>query len=96
MNNIHKARQEAWEDWVKDVDRITVSQAGLVHILYNTAFNAGWKARNEEVSQLQDALLKIADWENQYGPYPETNEDWGAMAIVTARKLTKENNDETN
>ena len=32
------------------------------------------------------ALEKIADWRGGYGPFPETNPVWCAMAVVTARE----------
>ena len=35
---------------------------------------------------LRQALLKIADWDGQYGPWPERNDEWRAMAVVTARE----------
>ncbi len=35
---------------------------------------------------LRNALEKIADWYSSWGPYPETNPGWRAMAIVTARE----------
>ena len=35
------------------------------------------------------ALLAIADWRSAWGPIPEKNENWRAMAIVTAREATK-------
>lgn len=44
-------------------------------------------ASEREIERLRAALLKIADWNSVYGPYPEANsEEWGAMAIVTARE----------
>ena len=39
-----------------------------------------------ERDALRTALEKIADWDSAWGPYPETNEAWRAMAIVTARE----------
>ena len=39
-----------------------------------------------ERDALHTALEKIADWDSAWGPYPETNEAWRAMAIVTARE----------
>ena len=35
------------------------------------------------------ALLAIADWNNVWGPFPEKNENWRAMAIITAREAAK-------
>ena len=43
------------------------------------------KARDER-DALRTALEKIADWDSAWGPYPETNKAWCAMAIVTARE----------
>ena len=43
------------------------------------------KARDER-DALRKALEKIADWNSAWGPYPETNAAWRAMAIVTARE----------
>ena len=39
-----------------------------------------------ERDALRTALEKIADWDSAWGPYPETNKAWCAMAIVTARE----------
>ncbi len=36
--------------------------------------------------QALEALEKIADWHGAYGPFPERNEEWRAMAVVTARE----------
>lgn len=40
----------------------------------------------KEREALRTALEKIADWDSAWGPYPETNEAWRAMVIVTARE----------
>ena len=40
----------------------------------------------KERDELRTALEKIADWDSAWGPYPETNEAWRAMVIVTARE----------
>ena len=42
-----------------------------------------------ENDALRAALEKIADWYGSWGPYPETNKSWCAMAIVTAREAVK-------
>ena len=44
------------------------------------------EAAEKERDALHTALEKIADWDSAWGPYPETNEAWRAMAIVTARE----------
>jgi hypothetical protein len=38
------------------------------------------------LEQVLEALEKIADWDGAYGPFPERNEEWRAMAVVTARE----------
>lgn len=35
------------------------------------------------------ALLAIADWDGVWGPFPERNERWRGMAVVTAREAVK-------
>lgn len=45
------------------------------------------EAMEREREALHSALEKIADWYGVYGPYPETNEAWRAMAVVTAREI---------
>ena len=40
----------------------------------------------EVAQQALRALEKIADWDGAYGPFPERNEEWRAMAVVTARE----------
>lgn len=42
-----------------------------------------------ERDALRAAMEKIADWHGSWGPYPETNKSWCAMAIVTAREAVK-------
>ena len=44
---------------------------------------------NVQNSAMLKALLAIADWNSAWGPFPEKNEHWRAMAIVTAREATK-------
>ena len=44
------------------------------------------EAAEKERDALRTALEKIADWDSAWGPYPETNEAWRAMVIVTARE----------
>ena len=46
-----------------------------------------------ERDALRTALEKIADWDSAWGPYPETNEAWRAMAIVTAREAVPRRTD---
>ena len=43
----------------------------------------------KERDALRAAMEKIADWYGSWGPYPETNKSWCAMAIVTAREAVK-------
>ena len=43
----------------------------------------------KECDALRAAMEKIADWYGAWGPYPETNKSWCAMAIVTAREAVK-------
>lgn len=40
----------------------------------------------DAIDELRAALEKIADWYGAYGPFPEKNEMWRAMAVVTARE----------
>ena len=42
-----------------------------------------------ERDELRATMEKIADWYGAWGPYPETNKSWCAMAIVTAREAVK-------
>ena len=44
----------------------------------------------DEVKRLRTALAKIADWDSNWGPFPENNEAWRAMAVVTAREAVPE------
>ena len=44
---------------------------------------------NVQNSAMLKALFAIADWNSAWGPFPEKNEHWRAMAIVTAREATK-------
>lgn len=46
-------------------------------------------AAANERDVLRAAMEKIADWYGSWGPYPETNKSWCAMAIVTAREAVK-------
>ena len=39
-----------------------------------------------EIERLRRALRKIADWHGDWGPFPETNNAWRAMVVVTARE----------
>ncbi len=39
-----------------------------------------------EIQRLRTALEKIADWDSSWGPFPENNEAWRAMVVVTARE----------
>ena len=43
-----------------------------------------------EIERLRTALVKIADWHGAWGPWPEKNEAWRAMAVVTAREAVPE------
>lgn len=43
-----------------------------------------------EVLRLRAALAKIADWDSNWGPFPENNEAWRAMVVVTAREAVPE------
>lgn len=40
----------------------------------------------DEIERLRAALEKIADWDSLWGPFPERNEYWRAMVVVTARE----------
>ncbi len=44
----------------------------------------------DEVKRLRTALAKIADWDSNWGPFPENNEAWRAMVVVTAREAVPE------
>ena len=59
-------------------------QAALLDCL--NEWKALAKSAEKERDALRTALEKIADWDSAWGPYPETNEAWRAMAIVTARE----------
>lgn len=50
------------------------------------ALGSALNAVAKERDTLHTALEKIADWDSAWGPYPETNEAWRAMAVVTARE----------
>ena len=45
---------------------------------------------NAEIEMMRDSLEKIADLDGNWGPFPENNEAWRAMAIVTARESVSE------
>ena len=47
------------------------------------------EAAERERDALRAALEKSADWNCTWGPYPETNEAWRAMALVTAREAVR-------
>lgn len=51
---------------------------------------ADLKAAENQIEQLREALEKIADLDGNWGPFPETNEHWRAMAVVTAREALEE------
>ena len=53
------------------------------------ALLAKLEAAEKERDALRAAMEKIADWYGSWGPYPETNKSWCAMAIVTAREAVK-------
>lgn len=41
----------------------------------------------DDIDRLTAALKKIAAWNDEWGPFPEANNQaWGAMAIVIARE----------
>lgn len=44
----------------------------------------------DEIERLRAALAKIADWDSNWGPFPENNEAWRAMVVVTAREAVPE------
>lgn len=50
------------------------------------ALGSALNAVEKERDTLHTVLEKIADWDSAWGPYPETNEAWRAMVIVTARE----------
>lgn len=51
------------------------------------ALGACFQADNQ---RLRAALAKIADWDSNWGPFPENNEAWRAMVVVTAREAVPE------
>lgn len=53
------------------------------------ALMAKLESVKRECNALRAAMEKIADWYGAWGPYPETNKSWCAMAIVTAREAVK-------
>ena len=40
-----------------------------------------------ELARAREALIKIADWNGAWGTFPETNPQWAAMAVMTAREI---------
>lgn len=51
---------------------------------------ADLKCAEQQIAQLREALEKIADLDGNWGPFPETNKQWCAMVIVTAREALEE------
>jgi hypothetical protein len=55
-----------------------------------TAERARADAAEAREGTLREALVKIADWDGIWEPWPENNEEWRAMAVVTARMAVKQ------
>lgn len=53
------------------------------------------KNQSNTIAVQRAALVKIADWHGAWGPYPERNEAWCAMAIMTARETVPQEAMET-
>lgn len=69
----------------KLLDRLEAAQKA-VNEAYQRGYETGQEEIKKELNALRTALEKIADWDSAWGPYPETNEAWRAMVIVTARE----------
>ena len=69
------------------LDRIEAAEKEVESLRQGIAFRDDVVATLAvERDALRTALEKIADWDSAWGPYPETNEAWRAMAVVTARE----------
>ena len=70
------------QDALKEIERLR----GIVPEVLER-LNDELCAENE---RLRTALAKIADWDSNWGPFPENNEAWRAMVVVTAREAVPE------
>ena len=78
---------EVGNEWRALSDRLEAAEKGVA--LLERLVDARGSSLNavaNERDALRTALEKIADWDSAWGPFPETNEAWRAMAIVTARE----------
>jgi len=81
--------QIAWEAWQEALHQGVV----MAEYTEKECMQETIRVQDAEIDQLRaenerlmQALEKIADWRGVWGPYPEGDADWRAMAIVTARE----------
>ena len=72
----------------KVADSLEQAEKRLTEIAFKACANLDTK--DAQISQLREALEKIADLDGNWGPFPETNKQWCAMVIVTAREALEE------
>jgi len=89
----------SWKDCVLKYDRAPFEAADEIERLTQALkkandqaehFEREWYLRGDEIERLRAALAKIADWDSNWGPFPENNEAWRAMVVVTAREAVPE------
>lgn len=80
-------------DAADEIERLRAQNANLIAAATNpaaiTELLDRLEAAERERDALRAALEKIADWNGAWGPYPERNEAWRAMALVTAREAVR-------
>jgi hypothetical protein len=72
----------------KAADNLEQAEKRLTEIAFKACANLDTK--DAQIAQLREALEKIADLDGNWGPFPETNKQWCAMVIVTAREALEE------
>ena len=72
----------------KVADSLEQAEKRLTEIAFKACANLDTK--DAQIAQLREALEKIADLDGNWGPFPETNKQWCAMVIVTAREALEE------
>ena len=72
----------------KIADNLEQAEKRLSEIAFKACANLDTK--DTQIAQLREALEKIADLDGNWGPFPETNKQWCAMAIVTAREALEQ------